>query len=308
MSADFETQLVSCERVMEYGKLESEAELKIEGKEPPREWPTFGEIVFRKVSLWYSKTMPAVLKDISFEIEPGEKVGIVGRTGAGKSSLVSILFRLVEPEGVIMIDNVDIQSIGLHDLRTKISIIPQDPVLFSGTIRQNLDPFREYTDDQLWTALRESNLASAVNSMSGKLDAAVTEGGSNLSVGQRQLLCLARALLKNNKILVLDEATANVDQETDAQIQKTIKNQFKECTILTVAHRLNTIIEMDKVLVLDSGRIVEFDEPYLLLKNRNGIFSAMVEQTGDLARGLHRLAETAYFKKHKIFEDASSEI
>jgi len=303
MSADFETQMVSCERVLEYVKLEPEAELETSIK-PPKSWPSQGNITFENVSLFYNKSLPPVLKCISFTINAKEKIGIVGRTGAGKSSLVSVLFRLIEAEGNIIIDSLDIKSIGLHDLRNKISIIPQDPVLFSGSIRNNLDPFNSYSDSLLFNALRESNLFNAVSLMPGQLEASVTEGGSNLSVGQRQLLCLARALLHRNNILVCDEATANVDLETDDLIQKTIKSKFNECTVLTVAHRLNTIIDMDRVMVLDAGQVVEFDEPYILLKNVNGIFHSMVKETNPVfEKKLHRMAEQAYFKRHKIEEN-----
>lgn len=308
MSADFETQMVSCERVMEYGKLEPEAELKsTPGNRPPPNWPTAGGLSFENVFLWYNRSLPPVLRGVSFDVFPQEKIGIVGRTGAGKSSLVSVLFRLVEPEGCITIDGIEISKLGLHDVRGKISIIPQDPVLFSGTIRNNLDPFNQYPDDKLWESLQESNLAVAVQSMPGNLDANITEGGSNLSVGQRQLLCLARALLKKNRILVCDEATANVDLETDELIQKTIKSKFQDCTVLTVAHRLNTIIDMDKILVMDAGQVVEFDEPHILLKNPQGVFYSMVKETNpSYEKKLHRLAEHAYFKRHRIAEDSEA--
>lgn len=286
-TADFETQMVSCERVLEYGDLPSEAPLtNFEQNRICRnkleEWPSEGSIKFRNVCVRYGDDPQAepVLKNLSFEIKGGEKVGIVGRTGAGKSSLISILFRLVEPDGDIIIDNLDTQMLGLHELREKISIIPQDPVLFSGSIRRNLDPFKQYADDQLWAALKDANMSKIFESNS-KLESLVTEGGSNLSVGERQLLCLARALLKQNKILVLDEATANVDLETDELIQRTIKTKFVDCTVLTIAHRLNTIIDMDKVLVLDAGRVVEFDAPYLLLSKESGLFHSMAKQTGE---------------------------
>lgn len=300
LTAEFETQMVSAERVLEYGKLESEAPLRIVNKIQDDKWPQTGSIEFKSIYLRYSKNMPAVLSDINFVVDGGQKIGIVGRTGAGKSSLISVLFRLVEPIGQVIIDGVDTKTLGLHELREKISIIPQDPTLFSGTIRQNLDPFKEYSDEDMWHALTSADLDSAVKSMPGELDAVVTEGGSNLSVGQRQLLCLARALLKSNKILVLDEATANVDHETDELIQKTIKTGFTDCTVLTVAHRLNTIIDMDKVMVLDAGSIVEFDEPYILLKDPHGFFYSMVQQTGpEFEKMLHQMAESFYFSKHR---------
>lgn len=300
LTAEFETQMVSTERVLEYGRLEQEADFRIEGRPLSVDWPEKGVITFNHVSLRYSRDLPPVLKDISFKINSGERIGIVGRTGAGKSSLISVLFRLVEPDGVIKIDGIDTKSLGLHELREKISIIPQDPTLFSGTIRKNLDPFGIYPDDKLWEALKSANLDTTVNSMSNKLDSIVTEGGGNLSVGQRQLLCLSRALLKNNRILVLDEATANVDHETDEIIQKTIKNGFTNCTILTVAHRLNTIIDMDRILVLDAGQVIEFDIPHLLLQNPKGHFHSMVQQTGkEFESMLHKMAESAFKEGRK---------
>lgn len=294
MSSELENQMTSAERVLEYSKLPSEAELKKLDGSVDTKWPKQGSIQFKGVWLRYSPDADPVLKDLNIHIRAGEKVGIVGRTGAGKSSLISVLFRLVEPTGTIKIDGVDIQSLGLHDLRQKISIIPQDPSLFSGSVRMNLDPFQEYADQDIWAALEEAHLSPAIHSLNG-LDAHVTEGGSNLSVGQRQLLCMARALLKKNKILVMDEATANVDQETDEVIQRTIKTTFRDNTVLTIAHRLNTIIDMDRVMVMDAGRVVEFDVPYLLLRDVTGVFYSMVKQTGpEFSQMLHSMAEKSY--------------
>ena len=206
------------------------------------------------------------------------KIGIVGRTGAGKSSLTLSLFRLIEPtSGKIIIDNFDVTQIGLQELRSKLTIIPQDPVLFSGTLRTNLDPFDQYTDEQLWMAIEHSHLKDFVKSQDNQLEHEVVEGGENLSVGQRQLICLARALLRKTKILVLDEATAAVDVETDSLIQSTIRKEFSDCTIITIAHRLNTIIDSNRVLVLDHGSIAEFDTPDNLLANYESLFYSLAK-------------------------------
>ncbi|XP_033095845.1 multidrug resistance-associated protein 4-like, partial [Anneissia japonica] len=207
-------------------------------------------------------------------------VGIAGRTGAGKSSLMTALLRLAEPTGKVMIDGVLISDLGLHDLRKSISIIPQDPVLFSGCLRRNLDPFGEHNEIQLWRALEEVQLKSTVSELPEKLGAPVSEGGSNFSVGQRQLLCLARALLRHTRILIVDEATANVDIKTDQLIQATIREKFKHCTVLTIAHRLNTIMDSDRILILDQGKIAEFDEPFVLLQKEDGLLTKMVSESG----------------------------
>uniref|UniRef100_A0A4W5MMX0 Cystic fibrosis transmembrane conductance regulator n=1 Tax=Hucho hucho TaxID=62062 RepID=A0A4W5MMX0_9TELE len=293
-SAEVENMMTSVERVVEYTELESEAPWETQ-KRPPPEWPSQGLITFDRVNFSYSSDGPVVLKDMKAVFRPKEKVGIVGRTGAGKSSLVSALFRLAEPEGRIYIDGVLTSEIGLHDLRQKMSIIPQDPVLFTGTMRKNLDPFSQHTDEDLWNALQEVQLKSVVEELPNKMETVLAESGSNFSVGQRQLVCLARAVLRKNRILIIDEATANVDPRTDELIQKTIRDKFRECTVLTIAHRLNTIIDSDRVLVLDAGQIHAYDEPYTLLQNHDGIFFKMVQQTGrQEAVALLQSAKQAY--------------
>uniref|UniRef100_A0A8D3B231 Multidrug resistance-associated protein 4 n=1 Tax=Scophthalmus maximus TaxID=52904 RepID=A0A8D3B231_SCOMX len=278
-SAEIENMMTSVERVVEYAELESEAPWETD-KQPPQDWPKNGSITFDRVNFSYSASEPLVLKNLSVVFTSREKVGIVGRTGAGKSSLISALFRLAEPEGRIIIDDFLTSSLGLHTLRQRMSIIPQDPVLFTGTMRKNLDPFRQHTDEDLWNALQEVQMKAVVEELPNKLETVLTESGSNFSVGQRQLVCLARAILRKNRILIIDEATANVDPRTDGLIQQTIRDKFQECTVLTIAHRLNTIIDCDRILVLDAGRIRECDEPYVLLQNQDGIFYQMVQQTG----------------------------
>ncbi|XP_057264325.1 multidrug resistance-associated protein 1 isoform X3 [Pezoporus wallicus] len=280
MSSELETNIVAVERVKEYAEMEKEAEWSIEQTAPASTWPEEGKIEFRGYGLRYREDLDLVLKSINVTINGGEKIGIVGRTGAGKSSLTLGLFRINEAaEGEIIIDGVNIAKIGLHDLRFKITIIPQDPVLFSGTLRMNLDPFDQHSDEDIWRSLELAHLKNFVSSLPAKLNHDCAEGGENLSVGQRQLVCLARALLRKSKILVLDEATAAVDLETDKLIQSTIKSQFEECTVLTIAHRLNTIMDYTRVLVLDRGEVVECGSPEHLLQQK-GIFYSMAKDSG----------------------------
>ncbi|KAG4114409.1 hypothetical protein ERO13_D12G044800v2 [Gossypium hirsutum] len=276
-----ENSLNAVERVGAYINLPSEAPDIIESHRPPPGWPSSGSIQFEDVVLRYRPELPPVLCGLSFIISPSEKLGIVGRTGAGKSSVLNALFRIVELErGRILIDGCDLARFGLTDVRKVLSIIPQSPVLFSGTVRLNLDPFNEHNDDDLWQALERAHLKDVILRNTFRLDAEVLEGGENFSVGQRQLLCLARALLRRSKILVLDEATAAVDVKTDAFIQKTIREEFKSCTMLIIAHRLNTIIDCDRILVLDAGQVLEHNTPKELLVNRESAFSKMVQCTG----------------------------
>ncbi|XP_032230963.2 ATP-binding cassette sub-family C member 4 isoform X2 [Nematostella vectensis] len=300
MSAEVENQMTAVERVVDYSKVEPEGEWHKECSDVPPIWPVHGLITAESLSLQYHATLPRVLKNMCFCVRPKEKVGIVGRTGTGKSSLLAALIRLVEPKGIMRIDGVDITDIGLHDLRSKVSVIPQDPVLFSGSLRHNLDPVSQYEDKELWTALKEVQLGDAVLEFPDGLDTKVTESGNNFSVGQRQLICLARALLRRNVILIIDEATAHVDQRTDALIQKTIRSKFKDCTVLTIAHRLNTIMDMDRVMVLDNGKLVEFEEPFVMLLNPESVFSKLVAETGpDNADKLTEMAKDAFNRLHE---------
>ena len=277
-----ETDAVSIERVLEYSAVSQEADWSSHGdKKPAANWPQKGGIDFTDYSTRYREGLDLVLKDMTIHVNPLEKVGIVGRTGAGKSSITLSLFRIIEPAtGKIVIDGVDVSTIGLHDLRSKLTIIPQDPVLFSGTLRSNLDPFEQKSDEQLWGCLESAHLKDFVKGLDKQLNYNVSEGGENLSVGQRQLICLARALLRKTQILVLDEATAAVDLETDSLIQSTIRSQFADCTILTIAHRLQTILDSDRVLVLDSGRVAEYDAPAALLQNTKSIFHSLAVDAG----------------------------
>uniref|UniRef100_A0A1B6EGY9 ABC-type glutathione-S-conjugate transporter n=1 Tax=Clastoptera arizonana TaxID=38151 RepID=A0A1B6EGY9_9HEMI len=277
MTSDVETNIVAVERIKEYGETPQEAPWE-KSPGPPDDWPNKGQVDFLDYQVRYREGLDLVLKGINFRVNGGEKVGIVGRTGAGKSSLTLSLFRILEAaNGQILIDGIDISSLGLHALRSRLTIIPQDPVLFSGTLRMNLDPFGKEKDEDIWRALEHSHLKNFVKGLSAGLQHQVSEGGENLSVGQRQLICLGRALLRKTKVLILDEATAAVDLETDDLIQRTIRTEFKDCTVLTIAHRLNTIMDSDRVVVLDKGAIVEYDSPPNLLKNRSSIFFSMAK-------------------------------
>ncbi|TDZ68325.1 ATP-dependent bile acid permease [Colletotrichum trifolii] len=315
-----EQNMNSVERIKEYLDVEQEAEPIVEKNRPPENWPSQGSVEFINYTTRYRKELDPVLRNLSFKIDPKEKVGIVGRTGAGKSSLALAIFRALEAdEGKILIDDIDIGLIGLRDLREAITIVPQDPTLFMGTIRSNLDPFDAYTDEQIFEALRkvqligpdESTTRPATPSASSMLPATpnlgliqgeanssppasiaptnknvflnlssvVSESGSNLSQGQRQLLCLARALLKRPNVLVMDEATASIDYATDTKIQETIRELTS--TIITIAHRLQTIVDYDKVLVLDRGSVVEYGHPYELIRKENGSFRSMCDMSGE---------------------------
>jgi len=281
MTSEVETNIVAVERLDEYSMVDTEADWEKGDEVVEDTWPREGRIDLNGYSTRYREGLDLVLKDIHASFKGGERVGIVGRTGAGKSSLTLALFRLIEPAGgAILIDGVDISRLGLHKLRSRLTIIPQDPVLFSGTLRHNLDPFKQYSDDAVWASLRQSHLSNFVTGLSAGLQHEVAEGGENLSVGQRQLICLARALLRKTKILVLDEATAAVDLETDDLIQSTIRTEFLGCTIITIAHRLNTVLDYDRILVLKEGTIAEMDSPHNLMKKEAGLFRAMCQDSG----------------------------
>ncbi|CAO3565475.1 unnamed protein product [Mortierella alpina] len=321
---DFQNHLVSIERVIEYTDMKSEAPAHTDVLPPPS-WPSQGHIRFNNYSARYREGLDLVLSNISLEISPAQKIGIVGRTGAGKTSLTLALFRMIEAAnshwaeasdntrkvqsdstatldidntsqsvarrpgteededgGSIEIDGVDISTIGLEDLRQQLAIIPQDPTLFAGTVRDNLDPFQQLGDADLWEALDRAHLKEYIQSLPGGLTFEVAQNGENFSVGQRSLMCLARALLRKTKVLVMDEATAAVDVETDELIQKTIKKAFKERTVLTIAHRIKSVMASDKILVLERGRVVEFDAPSKLLKDESSLFYKLAEQAGEI--------------------------
>ena len=298
MTSEVETNIVAVERLKEYSETQREANWEKESDDKLKTWPAKAKIQFKNASARYREGLPLVLKNLSFEVEAEEKVGIVGRTGAGKSSVTLTLFRIIELDsGQISIDDIDIATMGLHCLRNKLTIIPQEPVLFSGSLRMNLDPFNTYSDEDLWKALKLSHLDNFVNSLKEGLQHEISEGGENVSVGQRQLICVARldmiirfsnlfltqsfffnicwALLRKTKILVLDEATAAVDLETDDLIQQTLRDAFKDCTVLTIAHRLSTIMDYDKVLVMQDGELAEFNTPKELLADKSTIFYSM---------------------------------
>ncbi|XP_023935367.1 multidrug resistance-associated protein 1 isoform X2 [Bicyclus anynana] len=279
MTSEVETNIVAVERIKEYAETKQEAAWTV-GSGPGSTWPETGALQLERLSLGYRSGEPA-LRDLTCAVAPQDKLGIVGRTGAGKSTLTLGLFRIVEAmSGKILIDGIDISTIGLHQLRSRITIIPQDPVLFSGTLRMNLDPFGVYSDEDIWRSLEHAHLKAFVQGLQAGLLHEISEGGENLSVGQRQLVCLARALLRKTPLLVLDEATAAVDLETDELIQKTIRSEFASCTVLTIAHRLNTIMDSTRVMVLDRGQLVEFAPPQQLLQDKSSIFYSMAKDAG----------------------------
>lgn len=300
---NLELDLNAAERIIEYANLPTESQ---DGADPPAAWPSEGRLEVHDLVAGYAPELPPVLKGLSFSVERNERVGVAGRTGAGKSSLTLALFRFIEArEGSVHIDGLDISKIKLHALRSRLAIIPQDPVLFSGTVRSNLDAFDEHTDNELRDALERVHLISAPSSRDEaangttssapssignqntnpfkSLSSPITEGGLNLSQGQRQLLCLARAIVSRPKIMVLDEATSAVDMATDALIQRSIREEFTDSTLIVIAHRLTTIADFDKLLIMDAGRAVEFGTPRELMKREDGAFRSMVRESGERA-------------------------
>ena len=260
--ADAENLMTSVERVLEYTRLDSEPGYTIKTL-PPKHWPCDGHVSFKNVYMRYYPGGPVVLKNLTFEIQPRNKLGIVGRTGDGKSSIISALLRMPEAEGEIFIDGVCITGVQLQESRKCISVLGQSPVLFSGSLRKNLDPLEEYTDDELWSAIKEVKLTSLVENLDGQLDHQLFEGGENLSTGERQLICLARTLLKRSKIVILDEPTAHVDPNTEKTIWSTVHEKLKNSTVIIIAHRLGTVSNCDSILLLREGQIAAqgtFDE------------------------------------------------
>ncbi|XP_051141959.1 ABC transporter C family member 4-like [Andrographis paniculata] len=273
-----ENKMVSVERIKQFTVIPSEAEWTKKDPLPPPNWPSQGNVELNNLQVRYRPDTPLVLKGITLNITGGEKIGVVGRTGGGKSTLIQVLFRLVEPsDGKIIIDGIDISTLGLHDLRSRFGIIPQEPVLFEGTVRSNIDPTELYTDDEIWQSLERCQLKDVVAAKPGKLDSPVLDNGDNWSVGQRQLLCLGRVMLKRSRLLYMDEATASVDSYTDGVIQKIIREDFAACTIISIAHRIPTVMDCDRVLVIDGGRAKEFDKPGRLLE-RPSLFGALVQE------------------------------
>ncbi|KAJ7824123.1 P-loop containing nucleoside triphosphate hydrolase protein [Mycena leptocephala] len=308
LSAEVENYMNSVERVVHYARgdvvPQEAAHESTPQNKPAADWPAHGAIEFKDVTMAYRPGLPNVLHGISLKIHAGEKIGVVGRTGAGKSSLTLCLLRIVEYLGEIIVDGVNIGKIGLTDLRSNIAIIPQEPILFSGTVRTALDPFSKYDDARLWDALRRSYLVetrpstptdsdaepSGENRHRLTLDSTIETDGQNLSVGERSLLSLARALVKDSRVVILDEATASVDLETDNKIQRTIQTQFKDRTLICIAHRLRTIISYDRILVLDAGKIAEFDTPLNLFNRNESLFRSLCDKSnitsGDIEKAV----------------------
>ncbi|XP_043704659.1 ABC transporter C family member 3-like isoform X1 [Telopea speciosissima] len=277
--SSLENKIISVERILQYTCIPSEPPLLVEENRPGHEWPSQGKVDIFDLQMQYAPHLPLVLRDVTCTFPGGMKIGIVGRTGSGKSTLAHALFRMLEPtSGQIWIDGINISQIGLHDLRSKLSIIPQDPTMFEGSLRSNLDPLEEYTDEQIWEALDKCQLGDKVRKNEGMLDSVVTENGENWSMGQRQLVCLGRVLLKRSKVLILDEATASVDTATDYLIQQTLRLHFSGSTVITISHRMTSILDIDMVLFLDNGLVLEYDSPAKLLDIKSSSFAKLVKE------------------------------
>ena len=271
------SQMTSAERVLNYTRIQPESGQNLP-KSPPENWPNTGEIVAKDVSLWHYHGGSLALKNITFKINAAEKIGIAGRTGAGKSSLIAALMRLTETRGEILIDGLNINDFNTTSTRKCVSVISQTPTLINGTVRLNIDPLGEHTDAKIWNALHRTKMSSAVESMPKALDSELSQDNSNFSIGEKQLLNLARVLLQNNKIVIFDEATGKIDGNTDKEIQRIISEDLQECTIITISHRLDTILDCDRVMVLDQGEIKEFDNVSVLLNKTGGLLKELKER------------------------------
>ena len=301
--SETEAKITSVERVHRTMLLPSEASSQLGNlASPPKEWPSRGELHFDNVCMHYREGLPLVLKNVSFRVPAGSRCGVIGRTGSGKTSLANVLFRLVElMSGRILLDGLDLSQLGLSDVRGRpngMRMIPQDPVLFAGTVRECLDPFGLENDDRILEALQAVGHKGASDRDVAILDDPVEEGGRNYSVGQRQLLCLARAIVEEPRVLVLDEATACIDTESDTCIQEMLRARFQDTTLLTIAHRLHTIMDYDFVIVMDDGKCVEFGSPKDLLENDQGLFSTLVGASFDNVSDLRRIASQTKSTKH----------
>jgi ABC-type multidrug transport system fused ATPase/permease subunit len=303
--AMMESSATSCERIVEYMKeIPNEHDAKFsKDDQVPENWPRKGEIVFENVSVRYNKELPFALCGIDFRVREGEHVGVVGRTGAGKSTLTEVLFRLRELDGgSIRIDGIDISTISLPLLRSRLAIVTQDPVLFGGSLRFNLDPFNQHTNDELWEVLRKVNMVEFAESNGGLEDFMIEDGGLNISAGERQILCLCRIVLKNSTIICLDEATANIDTAYDTVIQNVLRKEFKQSTTLSIAHRLNTVIDSDKILVLDHGLVKEFDHPKVLVGAPSTFRDLLLDTGARSSRSLIHTAKTSTVNHHQHHE------
>lgn len=283
--AKVHSQMTSAEATIAYTKIDPETGHDID-KKPPKDWPHAGSIQFKNVSLRYYKDGPKALRDLTFEIKASEKIGIVGHTGAGKSSLVAALMRMAETAGEIIVDGINIMDLNVLSTRRSISVISQSSTLISSSIRANLDPSAMFTDSEIWDALAQMQMKTVISSLPHKLESVIMEASSAFSVGERQLLNLARVLLRKSKIIIFDEATGKMDRKTDEQIQEILRNVFKDCTVITIAHRLSTILECDRIMLLDCGKIVEFDKPEILWENEAGLLRQLCRLTSENGDGV----------------------